>query len=109
MNLPNCRICIVGVLTVSSLGASPQDTRLLDAAKSPNRTQVNALLSKQVDPNVPQADGATALHWAAYWNDDGGINRGIGPAFRHDRPSLRLWGTLPQQPREILSLAYFCP
>ena len=74
MNLPNCRICIVGVLTVSSLGASPQDTRLLDAAKSPNRTQVNALLSKQVDPNVPQADGATALHWAAYWNDEAMTN-----------------------------------
>jgi len=74
VSLQNCLICIVGALTVSSLGAASQDTRLLDAAKSPNRAQVDTLLAEQVDPNVPQADGATALHWAAYWNDEAMAN-----------------------------------
>ena len=27
------------------------------------------LLKERVDVNVPQADGATALHWAAHWDD----------------------------------------
>ena len=36
-----------------------------------NRTgpAVQELLRGGADPNSRQGDGATALHWAAYWND----------------------------------------
>jgi len=34
-----------------------------------NRDAVRALLEKKTDANAPQADGTTALHWAAHWDD----------------------------------------
>ena len=46
-----------------------QDTRLVEAVKSQDRVAVDALLSEQVDANVAQPDGATALHWASYHDD----------------------------------------
>ena len=30
---------------------------------------MRALLKKSADPNAPQPDGATALHWAVHWDD----------------------------------------
>ncbi len=40
-----------------------------DAAKEDNPTHVRELLKQHADVNAPQADGMTALHWAAR-NDD---------------------------------------
>ena len=45
------------------------DRRLVEAAKKQDREGVQALLTQKVDVNVAQADGATALHWAAHWDD----------------------------------------
>ena len=47
------------------------DRRLVEAAKKQDREGVQALLTQKVDVNVAQADGATALHWAAHWDDAG--------------------------------------
>ena len=49
--------------------AAAQDTRLLDAARAADSTRVIALLEQGVPANARQADGATALHWAAHWDD----------------------------------------
>ena len=40
-----------------------------DAAMQRNVQDLKALLRQNVDVNVPQADGTTALHWAARWDD----------------------------------------
>jgi uncharacterized protein len=40
-----------------------------DAAKSKDTETVRLLLDQRADVNQPQPDGATALHWAAYWDD----------------------------------------
>ena len=56
------------LLSVSSLAAA-QDHRLADTVKNRDEQGARALLAKKADVNVPQADGATALHWAAHWND----------------------------------------
>src|SRR5262245_38474182 len=45
------------------------DARLLDAVRSRSTETAHALLAAGVDPNVAAPDGATALHWAAHWND----------------------------------------
>ena len=45
------------------------DSRLIDAARHRQPSHVRSLLQERVDVNVAQADGATALHWAAHWND----------------------------------------
>jgi uncharacterized protein len=40
-----------------------------DAAMRGDRAAVRALLAKKADVNAPQADGATALHWAVFHGD----------------------------------------
>jgi ankyrin repeat protein len=59
---------IVPLLAVVSLGAG-SDRRLIEAAKEPDKLAVRALLKQKVDVNARDGDGATALHWAARWDD----------------------------------------
>jgi ankyrin repeat protein len=61
---------IVCVLFVISVGAAGRDLRLLEAARNQDHEAVLALLKQGIDVNATQPDGASALHWAAYWNDD---------------------------------------
>ena len=56
------------VLCVGTLAAAA-DLRLIEAAKNQDREAALALLKQKVDVNAAQADGATALHWAAHWDD----------------------------------------
>ena len=46
-----------------------RDTRLVDAAKAGNTAVALSLLAKRVDPNGPEPDGTTPLHWATRNND----------------------------------------
>ena len=65
------RAGLVSTLAAWSI-ASPtaaQDMRLLDAARRQDAVAVRTLLAQRVDVNGPQGDGATPLHWAAYWGD----------------------------------------
>lgn len=45
------------------------DSRVADAAQSRDLTQLRALIRQHAEINTPQADGTTALEWAAHWND----------------------------------------
>ena len=63
-----------GVLTLAltfaaSLSAAAPDRRVADAAKARDRTALQSLLKQHADVNGTQGDGATALHWAAHWDD----------------------------------------
>jgi ankyrin repeat protein len=49
--------------------AASTDLRLVEAVRNRDAVQVRALLAERVDANVKQPDGATALHWAAQWED----------------------------------------
>lgn len=42
---------------------------VIDAARNGDRAALRALIQKKADVNQPDADGATALHWAAYRDD----------------------------------------
>ena len=66
------------VLLVVSLGLSvvasaeagaAGDVPLVEAVKASDTAAVRALLEQQVDVNMPEVDGTTALHWAAYQGD----------------------------------------
>ncbi|MCG8428325.1 MAG: ankyrin repeat domain-containing protein [Chromatiales bacterium] len=46
-----------------------ENPALIEAAKSRDLSTVQSLLADGVDPNVQQADGATALHWAVFRED----------------------------------------
>ncbi len=49
--------------------ATAVDRRLVDAAKHRDWEAVKTLIAHGADVNVGQPDGATALHWAAHWNE----------------------------------------
>ena len=58
------------VLGVTLLGASPAELPpLIEAARKTDWAEVRALLQDGADPAATAPDGATALHWAAYWDD----------------------------------------
>ena len=42
---------------------------LIDAVKNQDANAVRELIEQNVDVNLPQGDGATALHWAVYRDD----------------------------------------
>jgi len=63
--------CVAGLLlTVAAgiiLGAGPSDAA--DAVMRGDKVALRALLARKADVNLPQIDGATALHWAVYRDD----------------------------------------
>jgi uncharacterized protein len=61
--------CLVLLRPPAFLSAAESDLRLIEAVKSKDRSAVKALLDQKVDVNAAQADGTTALAWAAHWND----------------------------------------
>jgi uncharacterized protein len=64
------RYCAGLLIALSSLGAAAtNDLRLLEAARKNDAKAVRSLLALHVDPNATEADGFTALHWAAQQNN----------------------------------------
>ena len=59
-------IAIAGLLSVACFGAGSDAA---DAAMKSNRDALRALLEKKADVTAAQADGTTALHWVARWDD----------------------------------------
>ena len=63
-------LCLLLVLAaVGLMTAAGPDVRLVDAMADRNATLVRSLLGEGVDVNSARADGATALLWAAHWDD----------------------------------------
>ena len=52
-----------------AVSAAGRDLRLVDAARDHDMTAVRALLRAHADVKASQPDGATALAWAAHWDD----------------------------------------
>jgi ankyrin repeat protein len=57
------------VLLASASESRAADAPLADAAERSDRAGVCALIAQHVDVNQAQADGMTALHWAAHRDD----------------------------------------
>lgn len=65
-----CLCCSVIVLFASVPDqAATADRRLITAVRNQNKQAAHALINEHVDVNARQPDGATALHWAAHWDD----------------------------------------
>jgi ankyrin repeat protein len=60
---------MAGVFMTASAAAAPPDTRLVDAMARQDAQAARALLKQGADVNAHSADGTTAVHWAAHWND----------------------------------------
>jgi ankyrin repeat protein len=59
---------MVSLISIANLTAD-SDLRLVEAAKNRDTAAVRGLVKQHVDVNARQPDGATALHWAAHWDD----------------------------------------
>jgi uncharacterized protein len=57
------------VALVVPVRAAEPDRRLVDAAAQQDKRAIGTLLKAGADVNQTQADGSTALLWAAHWND----------------------------------------
>jgi ankyrin repeat protein len=81
------------VLSTAMLDAGRSD--VADAAMQGNTAAVRTLLAQRADVNAPQADGATALHWAAYRGDqelaDMLIRAGANPSAANREGATPLW------------------
>src|SRR5687768_14448657 len=61
--------CMLALLFTASAFASTPTSPLADAAEKSDRAAIRALLKQRADVNTTQADGMTALHWAAHHDD----------------------------------------
>jgi len=89
------RWAIVTLFAAVNLGAAGADLRLIEAVRNQNREAVRALLKQKVDVKATQPDGATALHWAAYRNDqetaDLLLRAGASVNAQNDLGATALW------------------
>ena len=56
---------IVLLCLTATLSSAPVDSPVADAAQAGSLERVRSLLKQAADVNAAQADGMTALHWAA--------------------------------------------
>ncbi len=61
-------VLIFAALSAVTLFAET-DAKLVDAVKNHDKEAVRSLLKEHIDVNTPEADGTSALHWAAHYND----------------------------------------
>jgi ankyrin repeat protein len=61
--------CLAVFLFVGSLEAAPALVPLVQAVRNVDAALVRRLIKERVDVNAREADGMTALHWAARLND----------------------------------------
>ena len=61
--------CLIISLSFTSAAADISDPPLIEAVKERDQEAARELLQGDVDVNLSQADGATALAWASYWDD----------------------------------------
>lgn len=90
------RSCAAWVVTAGVFwSAGAAGSEIADAAKARDWAQVDALIGAGADVDAPQADGATALHWAAYWDEaralESLIRAGGDPNARNDYGATPLW------------------
>jgi uncharacterized protein len=57
------------VLIAWSAAAAGPDRRVVEAAKGRDLNTVRSLIAVGADVTISLGDGATALHWAAHWDD----------------------------------------
>jgi ankyrin repeat protein len=58
----------IALLSVARLGAV-DDLRLVEAVRNRDTVAARAMLKEGLNVDARQPDGATALHWAAHWDD----------------------------------------
>ena len=64
---------LVALVLLATLRLHAATSEVADAVERGDSALLRRLVTQHADVNTPQADGATALHWAAYQGDTGSI------------------------------------
>tara|TARA_B100001123_G_scaffold205195_1_gene232674 strand:- start:40824 stop:42167 length:1344 start_codon:yes stop_codon:yes gene_type:complete len=64
-------LILLGLAFVLNGAVTLEPPPLVEAAKARDWSGLEGLLEKGADPNAVAPDGATALHWASYWDEVG--------------------------------------
>ena len=63
------RILVASLLVAGAVALSAAGSPLIEAVKRQDAQAVRALLKQKANVNAAEADGFTALHWAAHLDD----------------------------------------
>ena len=66
---PCLRVSVAIFIVCCGIGIRAAGSDVADAVMKGDRAALRALIQKKADVNAPQADGATAMHWAVYRDD----------------------------------------
>jgi uncharacterized protein len=69
MSMHRKALWLAALMAAASFAGTSGESRLADAAMNQDEQSVRSLLKLHADVNAPQADGTTALHWAARWDE----------------------------------------
>jgi ankyrin repeat protein len=88
------RFSALGTVALTALLSAAASAPVADAAMQGNRDAVKALLKQAADVNAAQADGMTALHWAAM-KDDADLAQTLLYAGANVRATTRIGAYTP--------------
>ena len=87
------RLVLLFLLPAAAFCAAPSP--VADAVENGNTSALQQLIAQHADVNAPQADGATALHWAVYRSDKATVDlllkTGANPKAANRDGSTPLW------------------
>jgi len=85
----------VGLLLLSIVGFGAGRSEVADALMRGDRAAARKLIEQRADVNAPQADGATALHWAVFQSDKEMVDLLLGakanPSASNREGATPLW------------------
>ena len=85
----------IGSVAFVAQGTAAGKSDVADAAARGDKAAVRTLIEQKADVNTPQADGATALHWATFKSDrelvDILLRAGANPKAANREGSTPLW------------------
>ena len=88
-------IALAAVVLSAESGVAFAQAEVADAARKGDTAQIERLLKSGGDVNAQQADGATALHWAAYHGDaklaERLLKAGAKPGLANNNGATPLW------------------
>jgi uncharacterized protein len=93
----------VAILLVAGQVAFAASAEVADAAQNRNVDALRTLVKQHANVNTPQPDGATALLWAAHWNDSDAVKLLIGAGA--DAKAANRYGATPLSEGVVLGSA----